>query len=236
MIKTVLFDLDGTLLPQDAEVFTKSYFKALSEWMAPHGYEFKSLVGGVMKGMDAMVANDGSMSNSDAFWQAFSRLFGNNVYDDISKFDAFYVGDGFGALEKYTRKNPLVAKTIEHVKSLGARLGVATNPVFPMTAQKRRIGWTGANVDDFALVTAYEDSHYCKPNTAYYKEILDKLGASAGECLMIGNDVQEDMCAREIGINVFLLTDCLIDRKNTDTTVYPQGDFAALNKYIDSLS
>ena len=27
MITTILFDLDGTLLPMDQEVFTKSYFK-----------------------------------------------------------------------------------------------------------------------------------------------------------------------------------------------------------------
>ena len=27
MIKTILFDLDGTLLPMDQDVFTKSYFR-----------------------------------------------------------------------------------------------------------------------------------------------------------------------------------------------------------------
>ena len=35
-IKAVLFDLDGTLLPQDQDVFVKAYFGALAECMAPH--------------------------------------------------------------------------------------------------------------------------------------------------------------------------------------------------------
>lgn len=35
MIKTVLFDLDGTLLPMDQEKFTKSYFKQLAKRVAP---------------------------------------------------------------------------------------------------------------------------------------------------------------------------------------------------------
>ena len=45
----------------------------------------------------------------------------------------------------------------------------------------------------------------------------------------------EDMAAREVGMDVFLLTDCLINAKNRDLNAYPRGDFAALNAYIDAL-
>ena len=41
MIKTILFDLDGTLLPMDQDAFTKAYFKSLSEYLLPFGYEPK---------------------------------------------------------------------------------------------------------------------------------------------------------------------------------------------------
>ena len=37
--KVVLFDLDGTLLPMDQDVFVKSYMKRLAAYLAPHGYE-----------------------------------------------------------------------------------------------------------------------------------------------------------------------------------------------------
>ena len=37
--KTVLFDLDGTLLPMDQDAFTKGYFTLLVQKLAPHGYD-----------------------------------------------------------------------------------------------------------------------------------------------------------------------------------------------------
>ena len=39
------------------------------------------------------------------------------------------------------------------------------------------------------------------------------LGVKPEECLMVGNDATEDMAAREVGMDVFLLTDCLINAK-----------------------
>ena len=36
-LKAVLFDLDGTLLPMDQEVFIQSYFKHLARLLAPLG-------------------------------------------------------------------------------------------------------------------------------------------------------------------------------------------------------
>ena len=48
MITTLLFDLDGTLLPMDTEVFTKHYFSLLVQKLAPYGYEAKPLIGAVL--------------------------------------------------------------------------------------------------------------------------------------------------------------------------------------------
>ena len=39
MIKAVLFDLDGTLLPMDEEIFIKDYFEGLTKKISPHGYD-----------------------------------------------------------------------------------------------------------------------------------------------------------------------------------------------------
>ena len=72
-ITTVLFDMDGTLLPMDNDEFTKGYFKLLAAKLIPHGYNADELVAAVWKGMGAMVGNDGSRSNHDAFWEAFAE-------------------------------------------------------------------------------------------------------------------------------------------------------------------
>ena len=44
-IKAVLFDLDGTLLPMDQDVFLKSYLGSLSKKLAPAGYDPKAILG-----------------------------------------------------------------------------------------------------------------------------------------------------------------------------------------------
>ena len=65
---------------------------------------------------------------------------------------------------------------------------------------------------DFDWVTDYENSHYCKPNPDYYREILTRFALDPRQCVMIGNDMEEDMQpAAELGMARFLITDCLIN-------------------------
>ncbi|MBE6575482.1 MAG: hypothetical protein E7654_04315 [Ruminococcaceae bacterium] len=55
------------------------------------------------------------------------------------------------------------------------------------------------------------------------------------ECLMVGNDVGDDMSARKLGMKVFLLTDCLINKTGEDISAYPNGGFPELLEYVDKL-
>ena len=110
---------------------------------------------------------------------------------------------------------------------------LATNPLFPATATEQRIGWAGLSPNDFELYTTYENSNYCKPNLDYYRAVMNKLSVTPEECLMVGNDVGEDMIATDLGASVFLLTDCLINKENVDISVYPNGNFDALLNYIN---
>jgi len=85
------------------------------------------------------------------------------------------------------------------------------------------------------LYTTYENSHYCKPNLRYYEEVCAKLNVSPAECLMVGNDVGEDMIAQQLGMQVFLLSDCLINKANENVSVYPHGDFNALETHLTNI-
>ena len=44
--------------------------------------------------------------------------------------------------------------------------------------------------------------------------------------------VTEDMVARKLGMHVFLLTDCLINKEGRDISAYPQGSFEQLLDYV----
>ena len=53
---------------------------------------------------------------------------------------------------------------------------------------------------------------------------------------MVGNDVVEDMIAESLGMKVFLLSDCIINKHNADISRYPHGGFDELKEYILSLA
>lgn len=233
-IKVVLFDLDGTLLPMDQEVFVGSYFKLLAQKLAPMGYDPKKLVGDIWAGTAAMVKNTGEVTNEEAFWKKFVEIYGEQVRKDEPLFDEFYRNE-FQQVQFVCGYNSMAAEVIEYIKEKGFRVALATNPIFPAIATQSRVRWAGLDVSDFEMYTTYENSCFCKPNPDYYREILCKLDVRAEECLMVGNDVTEDMVAEKLGMRVFLLTDCLINKEDKDISVYPNGGFEDLMKYIDDL-
>ena len=58
-ITTVLFDLDGTLLPMDQDTFIKAYFGGLAQKMIPYGYDGEKLIDAIWEGTKAMITNTG---------------------------------------------------------------------------------------------------------------------------------------------------------------------------------
>lgn len=230
-IKTVMFDLDGTLLPMDQDEFTKAYFGLLAAKMAPHGYEPEQLISSIWAGTAAMVKNDGSCTNEEAFWKKFASIFGERVYADEPIFDEFYRNEFQGA-KACCGFAPEAAKIVARLKAEGFRVLLATNPIFPAIATESRIRWAGLELEDFEFFTAYENSSHCKPNPDYYRDILETAGCRAEECLMVGNDAAEDTAAETLGVKIFLLTDCLINSKGRDISQWPHGGFKELEKYI----
>ena len=60
MIKHILFDLDGTLLPMSQDKFVECYMTLLSRYFIPHNIKPEALTSAIWKGVGAMVQNNGS--------------------------------------------------------------------------------------------------------------------------------------------------------------------------------
>lgn len=234
MTKAILFDLDGTLLPMDQEVFVRDYLGRMTAFLAPHGYDPQSLIKALWAGTGAMVKNDGKAENEDVFWQVFNSAVGRDARQDLALFEEFYRTE-FQKAKDSCGFNPAAVEAIRQIKDMGYRLILATNPLFPAIATYSRARWAGLNPEDFELITTYENSRFCKPNPDYYREILGKIALDGSQCLMVGNDVGEDMIAGTLGMKTFLLTDCLINKTAEDITQYPNGSFPELLHYIRSL-
>lgn len=229
--KAVLFDLDGTLLPMDQDVFTRGYFKLLAKKLIPHGYEPEKLVKAIWHGTTAMVRNDGSCTNEEAFWNDFANIYSPKAHADRPLFEEFYAVD-FQEAKAFCGFTKAASEMVAMLKSAGIRVALATNPIFPAVATESRIRWAGLRPEDFELCTTYENIGACKPNLAYYLEILRRMDLEAKDCIMVGNDVREDMVAGQLGMKTFLLTDCVINPEDRPTDQWPHGDFAALQGYL----
>ena len=223
-ITTVLFDLDGTLLPMELEQFTNTYFGLLAKKAAPFGYEPKTLVAAVWKGTKAMVKNDGTMTNDRRFWDVFCQATGGGESLLRPVFDGFYEQEFHGA-KAACGENPYAAQAVRGLKAQGYDVVLATNPIFPLVGVRTRLSWVGLAPEDFSLVTTYENSRFCKPNPAYFQEIVEKLGKKPEECLMVGNDGVEDTAAAQVGLSLYLATDCLENGGKVDLAQFPHGSF-----------
>ena len=233
-IKAVLFDLDGTLVPMDQDVFVGDYFKRISMKLAAYGYDPKQLVDTIWKGTYAMIKNCSDKTNEEVFWDCAVSVFGEKILCDKPLFDEFYETE-FDNVKTVCGFNPKAAQTVYKLKEMGYKVALATNPIFPERATRWRIGWAGLEPADFEFYTTYENINRCKPNPDYYIECAARIGCEPHECLMVGNDVSDDMPAASIGMKVFLLTDCLINSKCENISNYPNGSFDELMEHIKKL-
>jgi len=233
-LTTILFDLDGTLLPMDQDIFVKDYMMRLAVKAPELGCGCRELTDAIIAGIGAMIKNDGGTTNEEMFWNRFNAVLGKDMLSRKPVLDAFYQNE-FQLVRDSCGFDARAAKLIEGLKEKGYRLLLATNPLFPQMATHSRVRWAGLNTADFDWITTYENACFCKPNLKYYEEIVEKLELEPAECLMVGNDVDEDMIAARLGMKVFLLTDCLINRSQREISAYPNGSFEALEAFVLAL-
>lgn len=231
MIRNVLFDLDGTLLPMDMDEFTTGYFKLLVAKLMPLGIDGKELIGHIWAGTKRMVQNEGTRPNMDAFWEYIQDTFKDKTPEIRERCEDFYANE-FDGGRQFCGYNDKVPGLVSDIKKAGYRIILATNPIFPDVATVKRTSWAGLSVDDFEGYTTYENSTFCKPNPAYFSEVCRRFGLEPKECLMVGNDAEEDVAAAKCGMQVFLITDCLVNKKNADISNIPHGSFDDLRNFL----
>lgn len=200
----LLLDLDGTLLDSDINTFLPHYFQRLAA-CASHLVPPDQFIACLLQASRAMVANDGRVTNAQAFAEAFYPLIGRSREEMEPILADFYVRD-YPQLRQYTRRKPEARSLVQAAFDHGYDVVIATNPLFPATAIEQRIEWAGVDGFPYKLVTSYENSRACKPNLLYYQHILEAIGQPAEACLVVGNE-DMDMVAARLGCPTFLVTD-----------------------------
>lgn len=232
-ITTILFDLDGTLLGMNTDEFTDKYFKLIYLKMKTTIFDPDLVMYGMQKAVLTMLNNDGAITNEELFWNSFSKATKIERNDIENVFMDFYLND-FKNLKTCTVANPLYKDIIKTLKENNYQLIIATNPVFPIQATMQRIEWAGLDINDFKLITTYENSKFCKPNLNFYLDIINYLNLSKEEILMIGNDVDEDGVIEKLGIPCYIIEDFLINKQNKTLPLY-HSNVEEFKNFINAL-
>jgi FMN phosphatase YigB (HAD superfamily) len=118
-------------------------------------------------------------------------------------------------------------------------LTLATNPVWPREIIELRVRWAGIEPEIFRDITYAKTMHAYKPSLEYYEEVLTQQGFTAGDCLLIGNDLKMDLPATRAGIRVFIVGSFKqmtpIDIKGSRAPAW-KGSYAHLRGLLEKLS
>lgn len=230
---TILFDLDGTLLPIDQDLFMQEYLQAVAEhfhWLA----EPRIFLRHFWQASEAMMANDGSMTNAEAFWRTFTRLMKKEQEELLPHFEQYYTRV-FPRLKKCCQPTPLARQIVETALAKGYQVVLATNPLFPVEATRERMHWAGIADLPWSHITYYDSYRSSKPAVRYFQEVCENIQRPPQACYMFGNDAQEDLVASTLGIATGLVTDCLIDRGEPVYPAHWRGSLTDLLAWLETL-
>jgi HAD superfamily hydrolase (TIGR01662 family) len=215
-LRAVLFDLDGTLLDNDMDVFITHFLRRFAPHVA-HRVSPEALVQAWLYALQLMQGNaDPALTNQEVFDLHFYPRIDALRDELLPSVQAFYA-TSYRSLRSLARPRPGARETVEAMLDAGMQVVVATNPIFPQTAVEQRLEWAGVAGLPFSLVTHSENMHAAKPSLQYYQEILRRIECTAAECLMVGDDFINDIQpTARLGIRTYWV--------NTNTTTPPNFD------------
>lgn len=206
---SVLFDLDDTLIHNNAGLFTKTYLDLLSKYLQ-NKVEPRIMIQAMSKGVHQMVTKTNIAGTlEETFDNCFYPAIGLPKEMLTDTIDSFYK-TGFPNLRSETSPRPSAQKAVEDCHIQGWTIAIATNPLFPITAVHQRIIWAGLDSGriPFADITSYETCHFAKPQPAYFAEVKARIEAFDHPVVMIGNDLNDDIIPSGLaGIPSYWVTD-----------------------------
>jgi FMN phosphatase YigB (HAD superfamily) len=205
----LLFDLDGTLIDFDFQMFIKAYLGAASRFFIDLIPNPETFIKELLSSTDVMEkANNAETTALDDFLQDFCPKFNAECSEIRTRFLHFYQ-TGFDVIKPLITQMDGALNLLKDLRNVypNVKIVLATNPVFPSVAIERRMEWGNIPQKYFDLITHAENSTFCKLNSKYWFEITEKLSVSPSSSLVIGNDGLRDMGTKKYGFKTFLVED-----------------------------
>ncbi len=208
----ILFDLDGTLVDTAADLAA-----ALNAAIGPLGRrvmspaDARAMIGGGLPQLVRLgLESSGGMPGAPEFDAAVQRAF--------DRYDARYADE--------SRPFPGVIDTLKRLKTAGVKMGVCTNKPAAFSAKiLAALGLTPY----LPVLVGGDSLPVKKPDPKMAFAVMERLGATAAQCVLVGDSETDGKLARNAAIPVILVrggyTTIPVEQLGADAIV---GGFAEL--------
>lgn len=187
--KTIVFDLDGTLIDSAPDLHA-ALVHCFSEKNLPAG-SLDDIRGIIGQGAKAMITLSASLNDIDL---------NDEFLADLHKsFLDYYVGN----IANLSRPYPGIMEALDHAESRGARLAVCTNKT--QTLAERALIEIGL-FDRFASVLGADKASSKKPSPAHLEECVSLAGGKIEGAIMVGDSSPDGLSAEAAGIPFIFMT------------------------------
>jgi len=159
VLAAILYDLDGTLLDIDLDLFFRDYFRALGPVIvqASEGrVDADSGLRAITAATEAMCASTDLRTNQAVFESAFQEMTGVDLGAayPAQRIARFYAEE-FPALGASHGPRLGGVEAVHAARDAGFKVALATNPLFPRAAILERMRWANLSPDWFDVITSY---------------------------------------------------------------------------------
>jgi phosphoglycolate phosphatase len=184
-LRTIVFDLDGTLIDTAPDLISTLNLTLAREGMAPVPYaEARKMIGGGARGMiERAVAAEGRVCSKTEL----DRLFG--------AFIAHYAAH----IADRSRPFPKVEAALEHLADEGHRLAVCTN----------KLEWLSVRLLDmlklsrhFAAICGQDTFGVQKPDPRMLRLAIQRVGGEQSQAIMVGDSGTDIRTSRAAAVPV----------------------------------
>lgn len=207
----LLFDLDGTLAQVEMQRFIPAYLDDLALQFGAQVERTRFSRVARQAVLALLARGDANMTNRERY----VALIEAQLEIPVALFEerlADWLVEGLPRLAHHVTPVSGARALLDYCFSLKVPVILATNPVFPRAMIDARLRWAGLDDYPFDLITSYENSRYCKPQSGYFKDLLASFGGEPHAWLMVGNDTEHDLAAAKLGMPTFLADTFMIDR------------------------
>ncbi|BAS27723.1 HAD family hydrolase [Limnochorda pilosa] len=231
--RALLLDLDGTLIDLDLDRFLEQYARLLAGYFVPEVPPERFGPAFMEAAMFMLSEGHSDRSNGERFYDRFCAAAGVDPAWAHERAERFY-DEAYPSLRSMVQPLEVAPEVVARARERGWVVVLATQPLFPRRAIVERMRWGGLDPGGFDFIAHMDAFHACKPHALFFEELCREIRVAPERCVMVGNDVHDDLPAAHLGMPTFLARDFVLRADHPAPPPRAEGSLRDLLRLIES--